>query len=564
MATGFESVALLIGAATVLGILAQKTGQPKVIAYIVAGLLLGPVGFNLVGGGEMLSLFSELGLVFLLFLIGLEIDISEIREVLGSTIGIAVIQMILTFIAGAGIAFGLGFTGITAIVIGAAVMFSSTALVVKILTERDEATTLPGRLDVGVLLVQDVAVVIILALLTVNFSTPVQAALKLLEIFLMITVVGILSLASSKYVFSEILKKISGNSLAFFTHGVAWAFLFITLADYVNLSLEIGAFLSGIGLAQVPYSRELQENVRPLTDLFMAIFFMNFGISITGSSLQQYFVPAIIASFLLVIAKFLIFFLTIDRFKFTPETSFKASVNMGQISEFGLILTSLAITEGYIDSSISGFISMIAILTMGSSAYLIRYRDKLQELFAPVLLFFDSEEKEDLTVEKLKKHVVVVGYDEIAKNICKKLSEEYEVLVIDNDPDNTEELAKSSYRYVYGDFKHGEIRKGANLEKAEFVISFSDEKEVNTVILEEREDDTVVITTAKNFDDASEMYDLGADYVILENILAGNRIGEYLEVYLEDRDLFLEETEEELEKIKGKASKEIEEDSDQA
>jgi Kef-type K+ transport system membrane component KefB len=559
MATGFESIALLIGAATFLGIISQKTGQPKIISYIVAGLLLGPVGLNLVGGGEMLSLFSELGLVFLLFLIGLEIDISEIREVLGSTIGIAVIQMVLTFLTGTLIALSLGFTGTTALVIGAAVMFSSTALVVKILTERDEATTLPGRLDVGVLLVQDVAVVIILALLTVDFSTPAQAALKLVEIFLMISVVGILSLASSKYVFSQVLKKISDNSLAFFTHGVAWAFLYITLADYVNLSLEIGAFLAGIGLAQVPYSRELQENVRPLTDLFMALFFMNFGLSITTSSIQQYFLPAVIASILLVIAKFLIFFLTIDRFKFTPETSFKASVNMGQISEFGLILTSLAITEGYIDSGISGFISMIAILTMGSSAYLIRYRDKLQDFFAPVLLFFDSEEKEDLTVEKLKKHVVIIGYDEIARTTCKKLSEEYEVLIIDKNPDNTIELANSDYRYIYGDFKHGEIRKGANLEKAEFIISLSDEKEVNTVVLEERKKDTVVITSAKNFNTASEFYDLGADYVILENILAGNRIGEYLELYLEDRNLFLKETKTELNKIKDRKPKDQEE-----
>lgn len=552
MATGFESIALLIGAATFLGILSQKTGQPKIIAYIVAGLILGPVGLNLVGGGEMLSLFSELGLVFLLFLIGLEIDISEIREVLGSTIGIAVIQMILTFLTGAAIALTLGFTGTTVLVIGAAVMFSSTALVVKILTERDEATTLPGRLDVGVLLVQDVAVVIILALLTVDFSTPTQAALKLIEIFLMISVVGILSLASSKYLFSQVLKKISDNSLAFFTHGVAWAFLYITLADYVNLSLEIGAFLAGIGLAQVPYSRELQERVRPLTNLFMALFFMNFGISITASSIQQYIVPAVIASILLIISKFLIFFLTIDRFKFTPETSFKASVNMGQISEFGLILTSLAITEGYIEPGISGFISMIAILTMGSSAYLIRYRDKLQQLFTPLLLFFDSEEKEDLNVEKLKKHVVVIGYDEIARSTCKKLAEEYDVLVIDKNPENTEELANSNYKYIYGDFKHGEIREGANLEEAEFIISLSDEKEVNANILEERNKDSVVITSAKDFKTASEFYDLGADYVILENILAGNRIGEYLELYLEDKNLFLKETKTELQKIQGK------------
>ncbi len=551
MAAGFESVALLIGAATFLGILSQKTGQPKIIAYIIAGISLGPVGLDLVKQGEMISLFSELGLVFLLFLIGLEIDIEEIQEVLKSTVGIAVIQMALTFAAGTLTAILVGFTGTTAYTIGAAVMFSSTALVVKVLTERDEETTLPGRLDVGVLLVQDVAVVVILAFFTVNFSTPAQAALKLAEIFLMISVVAAISFGSSKYFFSKILKSMSGNRLAFFTHGIAWAFLFISLADYLNLSLEIGAFIAGIGLAQIPYSRELQEDIRPLTDLFMAIFFMNFGISISGSSLQQYFIPAIIASILLIIFKFLIFFLTIDRFKFTPKTSFTASVNMTQVSEFGLILTSLAITEGFIQSEVSGFISLVAILTMGTSAYLIRFRDRLEEQFKPLLDLFESEEKTDLEVEKLEDHAVIIGYDEMAERTCSKLAEEYDIMVIDQESDKTEKLAESDYTYVYGDFKHGEIRQGANLEEAEFILSFSEQKQVNNVLLEERKEETVVFVKASNFEDASEFYDLGADYVMIENILAGNRISEYIEIYLEDKEVFKQEINSELQHITG-------------
>jgi Kef-type K+ transport system membrane component KefB len=551
MAAGFESVALLIGAATFLGILSQKTGQPKIIAYIIAGISLGPVGLDLVKQGEMISLFSELGLVFLLFLIGLEIDIEEIQEVLKSTVGIAVVQMALTFAAGTLTAILVGFTGTTAYTIGAAVMFSSTALVVKVLTERDEETTLPGRLDVGVLLVQDVAVVVILAFFTVNFSTPAQAALKLAEIFLMISVVAAISFGSSKYFFSKILKSMSGNRLAFFTHGIAWAFLFISLADYLNLSLEIGAFIAGIGLAQIPYSRELQEDIRPLTDLFMAIFFMNFGISISGSSLQQYFIPAIIASILLIVFKFLIFFLTIDRFKFTPKTSFTASVNMTQVSEFGLILTSLAITEGFIQSEVSGFISLVAILTMGTSAYLIRFRDRLEEQFKPLLDLFESEEKTDLEVEKLEDHAVIIGYDEMAERTCSKLAEEYDIMVIDQESDKTEKLAESDYTYVYGDFKHGEIRQGANLEEAEFILSFSEQKQVNNVLLEERKEETVVFVKANNFEDASEFYDLGADYVMIENILAGNRISEYIEIYLEDKEVFKQEINSELQHITG-------------
>jgi Kef-type K+ transport system membrane component KefB len=459
--------------------------------------------------------------------------------------------MALTFAAGTLTAILVGFTGPTAYTIGAAVMFSSTALVVKVLTERDEETTLPGRLDVGVLLVQDVAVVVILAFFTVNFSTPAQAALKLAEIFLMISVVAAISFGSSKYFFSKILKSMSGNRLAFFTHGIAWAFLFISLADYLNLSLEIGAFIAGIGLAQIPYSRELQEDIRPLTDLFMAIFFMNFGISISGSSLQQYFIPAIMASILLIVFKFLIFFLTIDRFKFTPKTSFTASVNMTQVSEFGLILTSLAITEGFIQSEVSGFISLVAILTMGTSAYLIRFRDRLEEQFKPLLDLFESEEKTDLEVEKLEDHAVIIGYDEMAERTCSKLAEEYDIMVIDQESDKTEKLAESDYTYVYGDFKHGEIRQGANLEEAEFILSFSEQKQVNNVLLEERKEETVVFVKASNFEDASEFYDLGADYVMIENILAGNRISEYIEIYLEDKEVFNKEINSELQHITG-------------
>lgn len=551
MATGFESIVLLIGAATVLGIGAQRTGQPKIIAYILAGLVLGPVGLDLVETGEMLDLFSELGLVFLLFLIGLEIDIDEVRDILRETVGIAIVQMSLTFAVGLGLAVLTGFSGLSAAIVGASLTFSSTALVVKVLTERDEATTLPGRLDVGILLVQDVAVVVVLALLTVEFSSLAQAALKLAEVLFMIAVVGALSVLSSRYFFSEVLREISENRLAFFTHGIAWAFVFITMADALGLSLEIGAFLAGIGLGQIPYSSELQETVRPLTDLFMAVFFINFGIGITGNSLQQYMLPAIATSAVLIATKFAVLFATIDRFKFTPGTSFKASVNMSQISEFGLILIGLAVAEGYTEPAASGYISMVAIMTMGSSAYLIRYRDRLEKGFKPLLKLIDSEEKTDLEVQRLKDHAVIIGYNRMAEEVCRKLSEEYEIIVVDKDSENTERLGESDYRYLYGDFGHEELRKGASLDKAEFILSLSDQRDTNTEVLREKRDDAVAILEADSFEDATELYDLGADYVILENVLAADRIAEYIELYLEDRELFKEEIGSELDKIRG-------------
>lgn len=551
MIEGSGIIALIIIVATLLGVLAKKTGQPTVIAYIVTGLILGPVGLNAASQTGLTELLSELGLVFLLFLIGLKIDIEEIKEVLKPTLGIGMIQMALTAAAGFIIAFGIGFTTLESLLIGAAVMFSSTALVVKLLADRDEGSTLPGRLDIGILLIQDVVVILILALISIGSgASPQQIAIRLVEVFAMISVIGILSFLSSRYLLPYVLKQISDNKSAFFTHGVAWAFIFITAANHFNLSMEIGAFIAGIGFAQLPYSRELQERVRPLTDLFMAIFFINFGLNMVPSQLSAYFFEAIIFSVLIMIAKFGIFFSLIDRFKFTPETSFTASVNMTQISEFGLILGSLAVSEGLISGEITGFLSLLAIITMGSSSYLIRYRDKLHKLSEGFLQHFESEEKTDIEIDSIENHALVFGYDTITKNSLDALQQHFgQVVVVDRNPDNVEELANSDYEYIYGDLNHGEIRKAAGLDKAKMILSVIPDIEVNKEIIEHTNEEPTLFLKADSLDQAGELYEMGAHYVILRNVLTGERMSEYLKLYLEDRELFKEEVGEDINRI---------------
>lgn len=551
MITGSGSIAPIIIVATLLGALAKKTGQPTVIAYILTGLILGPVGINLASETGLTQLLSELGLVFLLFLIGLEIDIEEVKEVLKPTLGIAMIQMALTAAAGFIIANGIGFTTLESLVIGAAVMFSSTALVVKLLADRDEGSTLPGRLDIGILLVQDVIVILILALISIGSASPQQIAIRLVEVFTLISMIGILSYLSSKYVLPKILKQISDNQSAFFTHGVAWAFIFITAANHFNLSMEIGAFIAGIGFAQLPYSRELQERVRPLTDIFMAIFFINFGLNMAPSQLSAYFFEAILFSILIMIAKFGVLFSLIDQFKFTPETSFTASLNMTQISEFGLILGSLAASEGLISGEITGFLSLLAIITMGSSSYLIRYRDRLHKLSEDFLQRFESEEKNDIEIKSIENHALVLGYDRVSKNCLDALNKHFgQVVIVDRNPENVEKLANSKHEYIYGDLKHGEIRKAAGLDKAKLVLSVIPDIEVNKEIIEHTDHEPTLFLKADSQDQAGELYEMGAHYVILRNVLTGERMSEYLKLYLEDRELFKEEVEQDVNSIR--------------
>lgn len=548
--TGFESLGLVIAVATLLAFMARRTGQPTIIGYIAAGMILGPVGLGMVTETELTRILSELGLVFLLFLIGLEINVSKIKEVLKPTVLIGISQMALTFMLGAGTGFILGFTLVESVFIGTASMFSSTALVVKLLTDKDEASSLPGRLDIGILLIQDVAVVIILALISTELASPVQAALRLTEVFVMIGVIGGLSYLSSQYLLPKAFKKLSTDLHSFFIHGIAWAFALIFLAQQLNLSMEIGAFFAGLSLAQLPYSSELQERVRPLTDIFMAVFFVNFGLKIIPGQLTIYLTEAIIASIILIIGKFTIIFLLTDRMKFTPETSFKSAANMTQNSEFSLILGSLALSQGIVGNGIIGFISLVAVITMGISSYILNYNQQLYNAIEHLLERLESEEKKDLHIEKKEGHAVVVGYDEMTTKLIEELKRSYDdIVVVDRSSRKVDELASSEFEFIYGDFRHSEIRRAGGLKDADIVISVAPEFEVNREILEHISPETTIFVKAAELEEAAELYEMGAHYVIVQNILAGEKIGSYVRLLLEDRELFEEEVKSELDRI---------------
>ena len=543
---------LIIVTATILGIVARKLNQPVLLAYLLTGLLLGPTALNIGQETQTITLMSELGLGFLLFLVGIEMNLKEIKTILRPVSIIAVGQTVLQ----TGLAFvvplALGFDLFTTAIIALCTVFGATPVIVKILTEKDEMKSLPGKLDVGVLVLQDIYLILVLALIgSGTLTEPGKILITLVEIVALISVIAVISIASSKFFLEDLFRKIADNQHAFFIHGVAWAFIFISVAQYLGLSVEVGAFLAGLGLGQIPYRDELRERIRPLTDFFMVIFFSTLGLTLSADNLLAYWQEAVIASIIMMIGNFVIMFYLIDQQKFTPRTSFIGSINMTQVSEFSLVVGALAVSQGYIGNDILGYISLMAVLTIGTSTYLINYNKEIYEKVEHILQKYESEEKKDIELENLDGHAVIIGYGELAMKVCSKLSEEYEILVIDKDISNTDALNSSPYNYIYGDFKHGEIREEANLESAEFIISFTDERKINARILEDRERDTITVVKAENFNDATEFYDLGADYVIIENVLAGNRISEYIELYLEDEGLFKEEVNAEIDYITG-------------
>jgi len=534
-------LAIILVTAALIGISAHQTGQPTIVAYLLTGLLLGPAALGIVEPSEVTSTMAELGLAFLLFLLGIKMRIEDVRHVLHPVLEISLPQMALVFLAGSGTAAVLGFAFWEALLIGLVVMYSSTAVVIKMLTDEDAVTSLPGKIDVGILLVQDVVVVILLTLLASGRpDSAVDLGITLLTVFGLIACVGFVTVAATRHLLPELFRRIADDRDAFFLVAVAFAFLFVLVFDELGLSIEMGAFLAGVSLAQLPYSTELRDRVSPLTNLFVLIFFVSIGLQLDAGDLFVHWREAIVAAFVLIPAKFLIFFALLSRQGFSLETTFLGSVTMIQVSEFALVAGTVAVAKGFVGEPVLGFLSLLAVVTMGVSVYVIKYDQRLFERLYPLLSRWETAGTgRTIEQQRYRDHAVVIGYDELTRSVLPRLEKFYDdVVVIDRKVTHVEALEDAGYDVVYGDFRHAEIRNESGLKRAAFVLSSSAELEVNEALLADVGERTTVFVEAAWAEDARELYHHGAHYVVLSPQLTAERLAEYLDAYFEDREAF--------------------------
>ncbi len=418
--------AIIVVAATLIGLIAKQTGQPTIIAYILTGLILGPVMFDIVTEDTLVENMAELGLGFLLFLLGMKMRFDDVREILRPIVNIAIWQTILQTALALAVAWALGFNPTEVVIIALATVFGATPIIVKILTDKDEITSLPGKIDVGVLIVQDIYLVVVLALLGADsLGNASEIAQTLGVIAVMMTLIGAISIASSRYLLPRLFREIADNKDVFLIVAIAWAFLFIAISEQFDLSLEVGAFLAGISIAQLPYSKELEDRITPITDFFILVFFASIGLQLEAGELLAYWWQAIVASLVLMVGNFWIMFYLIDREGFTVETSFLGSINMVQVSEFSLVVGALAVTQGFIGNEVLGYLSLMALMTMSVSTYIISYNHQIYARLQPWFARFASEEDTDFALDTYTNHAVAIGYDEITERALPLLEAEY-------------------------------------------------------------------------------------------------------------------------------------------
>ncbi|MBI2007211.1 MAG: cation:proton antiporter [Candidatus Blackburnbacteria bacterium] len=531
----FLVVSLSILSASVFGFIASLFRQPLIIGYIFAGLVLSLFGVFSGENQSLLENMAHLGITFLLFIVGLEMSTRDFRSVGKVALAAGLGQIVFTSIVGFLLAVVFGFNPVASVYIAVALTFSSTIIVVKLLSEKKDLGSLYGRITVGFLLVQDFVAVMILVFLA-GFQTKELTPLVFLGVLLKGLLLVLLVYLASKTVLPKIFDKAAMiSSELLFLAAISWALFlssFVSLPQ-IGFSLEIGGFLAGIALANSSEHLQIASRVKPLRDFFIPIFFLLLGAKMVIGLTPAFLFPALIFSLFVLIGNPLILLGVMGALGYKSRTSFLASITVAQISEFSLIVVALGEKLGHIQSSVVGVVALVGVITMTFSTYLILNGHRLYHRLKNVLRFFERKRtKESAFVlhEKPKGHIILLGVGRTGSVLLPVLKQQkYPLLIVDFNPRVVERLTAQGFNAMYGDATDFDALELLNLEEARCVVSTTNSLEDNLVLLErirKLPKRPVSVMTASDSLGALELYNAGASYVIVPRIVSGEHLAE--------------------------------------
>ena len=472
------NIGFIVITAAGFAFLGKLVKMPSIVAYIIAGIVLGP-GLGIVQLDHSLELISELGIALLLFLVGLELSLQKIKDLGRAAIILGGLQVSMTAAGAYVISTLMGFSVMECVFLAATVTFSSTVVVIKLLDQKGATSRLFGRIAISLFFVQDIVVIIGLTILSGLGSggdepfEMVTLTKSLGIAFAGMVILLLVSLFASRCVLPKPFAWASRSPDTVFIWALCWCFLVVLLAHQFHLSVEIGAFLAGIAIAQLPIHDDLHRRLHRLVTCFVAFFLVNLGIQIAISVLGEVWKYALGLSVFVIIVKPLIVFIILSRLRYSEYTAFQAATASGQVSEFAFILLGLGAGAGLIEGRVVSLGGMVGILTIAISSYLILYSDPLYSAFQKlgVLKFFKAKQEPDTEEQhSYAGHVIVVGMNALGREVVKQLSGRGEtVLAIDTDPRKLEGL--NCAETLIGSVEYESAVEEIGLSRARLVIS---------------------------------------------------------------------------------------------
>ena len=487
--SAFSQIALILLVAAVVGFLANLLRQPLIVAYIFVGILLGPAFLGLVSASDEIELLAKFGIAILLFLVGLKLDISLIRStgLVALTTGVA--QVLITMGIGFLIVLAWGFEWIPALYVALALAFSSTIIIIKVLSDKRELDRLHGQIAVGVLIVQDMLVIVAMVVIASMGSPdgadePTSLLVTLVGSVIFLAAVALLA----RYVVPRLLSVLARSQELTLLFGVGWAMSLAGTSQLLGLSMEIGAFVAGVALASTPYRESLSARMVSLRDIMILFFFIELGTSLSFEDAGSQILLAAILSLFVLVLKPLIVMVIMGALGYRSQVSFKAGFALAQISEFSLILIALGYSLGQVDSEILSLVTLVAIITITLSTYFILYSDKLYPLAAPLLRRFDRIDSHDEEREESQAHpfdAIVIGAGRLGSSVVRGMQDKGgRLLVVDQDPRALKAAKGEGVETLFGDISDPEFAASLPLNETDAVICSVHDRSTNLVLLE--------------------------------------------------------------------------------
>jgi Kef-type K+ transport system membrane component KefB len=527
--------------ASALAVVAKLFRQPVILAYLVTGVILSTfTAFNFVGT-QAFGVFSDLGIMFLLFLVGLEVNYSSLRLVGGAALLLGAAQILITTTLGFFLASWFGFNALPALYIGIALTFSSTVVVVKLLGDKRDLSGLYAKLTLGLLVFQDIVAIFALLFLG-GLSANAQITdgnmwLSVGFMFLKAALLFIVIFWLGRKVLPRFFDRIGHSQELLFISSLTWLFVVAAVSGMLGFSIAIAGFLAGFALANSSEHFQIATKMRPLRDFFILGFFVLLGSSLHFRDFSRFSLIALgLLAFVIFIKPLIVFFI-LYPLGYRKRTNFFASISISQVSEFSFILLALGVSLHHINEEVAALISIVGAVSIVFSSYLIMHAQKIYKGMSNFLGYFERKKtrEQNLSEEIPHRPIILIGCHRTGESILFSLPRE-QVLVVDFGPGITYRLKKTGIASFLGDMNDEDVFLRTHASDADLVISTSPLLEDNEIVLNRIQRLPArrpkFIGRAETEKEARHLYKIGADYVLLPHFTSGQYLGRTIAINL--------------------------------
>lgn len=477
----FYEIAALLIIASATGLVGLLLRLPLIVSFLAVGVIVGPSALHLVGAEAHVELLAELGITILLFLVGLKLDLALVRTLGAVALVAGLGQMAATFAVGAGLCRWLGFDLPTTLYVAGALTFSSTIIIVKLLSDTREIDSLHGRIALGVLIVQDLAVVLAMVLLSAMSGAEKAAAAGGAELTRVAMIVGEGAVIVAavwlfiRHAATPLLAFLGRSPELLIAFAIGWAAFLASLLDHFGFSKELGGLVAGVSLASTPFREAIAARLAPLRDFMLLFFFIGLGAHLDLGALGDDLGAAVLLSLFVLVGKPLIVMAIVGFMGYRRRTGFLAGLSLGQVSEFSFIFIAMGVILGQVGAPTMGLVTLIGLVTIGLSTYLILSSHDLYRRLEPLLGRLGwgggKAEQEAIPAARGDFDVILFGLGRYGGDIWRGLRQRgRSVLGVDFDPAVVRHWQALDLPACYGDAGDPDFAETLPLERARWVV----------------------------------------------------------------------------------------------